>query len=180
MTLAEYQPLALRTYKYMGSTPADMMHCAVGLVSEINEIMEAIFNQDKVNIGEEFSDSLWYLANYCSIRNYSLHNIATQEFPIRANCPAGEEFVYYASKLSDVAKKAWVYNREIDTTKEIEYLAGCVHYLNLELITNQIDLGLILANNIDKLKVRYPDKYTDDCANNRNIDTERKELEKGI
>ena len=35
-----------------------------------------------------------------------------------------------------------------------------------------------LKNNIDKLRVRYPEKYTDECAENRDLASERKELEK--
>jgi spore germination protein YaaH len=35
-----------------------------------------------------------------------------------------------------------------------------------------------LINNINKLKVRFPDKYSDDLASNRNLDAERQELEK--
>jgi hypothetical protein len=99
-------------------------------------------------------------------------------FPIRTNCEKGKEFEYYVSKLTDIAKKTWVYNREVDTQKEILYLTGCVHHLHLILISENIDLSHILTNNIDKLKVRYPDAYTDDAANNRDTDTERKELEK--
>lgn len=39
------------------------------------------------------------------------------------------------------------------------------------------DLGQIMQNNIDKLAKRYPDKYSDDYANNRDLVAERKILE---
>jgi hypothetical protein len=35
-----------------------------------------------------------------------------------------------------------------------------------------------MQNNIDKLKVRYPDGWDEEKALNRNTDAERKELEK--
>jgi hypothetical protein len=34
-----------------------------------------------------------------------------------------------------------------------------------------------LYNNIEKLKVRYPEKFTEEAALNRNLDKERKTLE---
>jgi PIN domain nuclease of toxin-antitoxin system len=35
---------------------------------------------------------------------------------------------------------------------------------------------IALLRNIEKLKKRYPDKYTDDKANNRNLQAENKVL----
>ena len=34
-----------------------------------------------------------------------------------------------------------------------------------------------LQNNIDKLRVRYPDKFSEELAINRNLEMERKELD---
>ena len=41
-----------------------------------------------------------------------------------------------------------------------------------------IDIFRSLQNNIDKLKVRYPEKFTEECAINRDLVAERAELEK--
>lgn len=42
----------------------------------------------------------------------------------------------------------------------------------------KLDWGTGLQNNIDKLKARFPDKFTSEKAINRDLETERKELEK--
>lgn len=39
------------------------------------------------------------------------------------------------------------------------------------------DFGSVMERNIEKLKARYPDKFTEDKATNRDLDTERKILE---
>jgi NTP pyrophosphatase (non-canonical NTP hydrolase) len=48
------------------------------------------------------------------------------------------------------------------------------------IIHDDLDLSWdkTLSNNIEKLKKRYPEKYSDFHAVNRNLDAERKELEK--
>jgi hypothetical protein len=41
-----------------------------------------------------------------------------------------------------------------------------------------LDFFQCLTNNIDKLKVRYPEKFTEEAAQNRDLEAERVELEK--
>jgi hypothetical protein len=41
-----------------------------------------------------------------------------------------------------------------------------------------LDFWQILTNNIEKLKVRFPEKFNQDKALNRDLDSERKKLEK--
>ena len=40
------------------------------------------------------------------------------------------------------------------------------------------DIFQSLQNNIDKLKVRYPEEFNEELAKNRDLVSERKELEK--
>ena len=40
-----------------------------------------------------------------------------------------------------------------------------------------LDFAKLLDNNIAKLKVRFPDKFTEEAALNRNLEEERKTLE---
>jgi hypothetical protein len=42
----------------------------------------------------------------------------------------------------------------------------------------ELDFFQVLTNNIDKLKVRYPEKFTEEAAQNRDLEAERAELEK--
>ena len=82
------------------------------------------------------------------------------------------------SKLADYVKKFIAYKKPLDESKEINSLR-----ILLDTICNDIkeigdDIYQSLQNNIDKLKVRFPDKFSEDQALNRNLEEERKELEK--
>jgi hypothetical protein len=54
---------------------------------------------------------------------------------------------------------------------QLAVLANIAEFYNL-------DFFQCLTNNIDKLKVRYPEKFTNEAAQNRDLEAERVELEK--
>lgn len=117
MTLQQYQQEAARTFLSTGDKDKDILHCLVGLQTEIGELADPFKKGiyygkevDLVNVGEEIADSLWYIVNLCRLTG--------------------------------------------------------------------INLDQQLKNNIQKLKVRFPDKFTSENAINRNLELERKELEK--
>lgn len=81
-------------------------------------------------------------------------------------------------ELTDPFKKGIYYGKEVDMVNVAEELADMMWYaVNLARLTN-IDLQNALQNNIDKLKKRFPEKFTKEDAINRDLEAERKELEK--
>jgi len=83
-----------------------------------------------------------------------------------------------AGELLDAYKKKLAYNKSLDKTNVAEEIGDlCWYVANLCRILN-LDLQEILQNNIDKLRARYPEKFTEEKANNRNLEEERKILEK--
>lgn len=82
------------------------------------------------------------------------------------------------AELSDVFKKHLAYNKPIDWINVEEEVADTMWYIVNFCRINNIDLEKILQNNIDKLRKRFPDKFTEEAAINRNTDIERIELEK--
>ena len=75
-------------------------------------------------------------------------------------------------------KKHIYYGKDLDKTNVAEELADQIWYaVNLARIEN-IDLVKALQNNIAKLKVRFPEKFTEQNAIERNLEAERVELEK--
>jgi len=83
-----------------------------------------------------------------------------------------------AGELLDAYKKKFAYNKSLDKTNVAEEIGDlCWYIANLCRILN-LDLEEILQNNIDKLRSRYPEKFTEENANNRNLEEERKILEK--
>lgn len=69
------------------------------------------------------------------------------------------------------------YNKPIDLVNIQEELGDLCWYLANFCRINNFDLEKILDNNIAKLRARYPEKFTQENAINRNLENERKVLE---
>jgi hypothetical protein len=76
----------------------------------------------------------------------------------------------------DLFKKRLFYNKPIDEARLrvlIECVAGEIG--NLACNTG-ISLSVVMERNIAKLRARYPDKYSDELAESRDLEAERKAL----
>ena len=168
MNLQEYQKQAKRTCPSLGSEKLDLAHMMLGIHSEYVEFVEAT---DKVNRGEELADMYWYFANYCTFRGYDL---AFFDLKFAMHSKA---ITKVTSLLQDVVKKYIAYNRVID--KEVEQKLLVDLMVTLKWVASEWGLKVedILEKNINKLKVRFPDKFTEEAANNRDLEAERKTLE---
>ena len=167
MTLKEYQEQAKRTCPTLGSEKLDLAHMVLGIHSEYNEWIKAT---DAVNESEELADMLWYLANYCTFRNYSFERL----FDVKLSNNLGVTF--NSSKLQDLVKKYIAYNKEISVSEESALLENLA--FNIKKLYGETDVFQSLQNNIDKLKIRFPEKFDEELAKNRDLVSERKELEK--
>lgn len=171
MKYIEYQTNAQRTCPSLGMK-MDLCHMVMGIHSESNELFQAGRALDIVNIGEEIADKIWYFSNYCSIRGYSLQEI----FEKPMNNIFSEE--YNSSQLTDIVKKYVIYNKKIDKDEEYHLLVKLAYnYLDM-FAAHNLDIFKALNNNIDKLRIRFPEKFIQQLANNRDLISERAELEK--
>ena len=82
-----------------------------------------------------------------------------------------------SGELQDVFKKELAYNREPDLTNVEEEIGDLAWYIAGLCTINNLDFGKILEKNVEKLRVRYPEKFTEYDATNRNLEKERKVLE---
>lgn len=182
MKLEQYQEQAKRTNADLGSEKLNLAHMVLGLVSEQEEYLEASVKEDEVNQREELADMCWYIANYCEMRGYKFHELLKQcQFFFEPNDEWIEQVSYmdvYVSKLADYVKKYVAYGKPIIRAKEKEALKGILYSLTLE--ECYFDFERDLRNNIEKLKVRFPEKFTQEKALNRDLETERKILEKDV
>jgi NTP pyrophosphatase (non-canonical NTP hydrolase) len=80
-------------------------------------------------------------------------------------------------ELADCFKKNMAYGKEMDWTNVKEEIGDLMFYIAGLCSINNFNLELILENNVNKLKVRYPDKFKPEYALNRDLETERKVLE---
>lgn len=82
-----------------------------------------------------------------------------------------------ANEFCDQLKKHLIYGKELDKVNLIEELGDLCWFIAMacdELGTNFEEIQQI---NINKLKARYGEKYSDDKALNRNLSNERNILE---
>lgn len=79
-------------------------------------------------------------------------------------------------EVADVFKKNIAYGKEIDWVNTQEEIGDIMFYVAAICTINNFDLEKILQINIEKLKARYPDKFTQENAINRNLDREQEIL----
>ena len=82
-----------------------------------------------------------------------------------------------AAECMDVVKKSKIYGRELDRVNLVEEAGDVMWYLAVLADELGISFEDMWDKNIAKLRVRFPEKYTDHHAENRDLDSERKVLE---
>lgn len=82
-----------------------------------------------------------------------------------------------AGEFMDMMKKHLFYGKPQDTTNLKEEIGDILWYAAIALEALDTNFEEVMETNIAKLKARYPEKFTEDKALNRNLDTEREILE---
>ena len=82
-----------------------------------------------------------------------------------------------AGELLDALKKHIFYGKKLDYVNISEELGDILYYISICMNVLGISFEEVMEKNIEKLKARYPEKFTEDKAINRDLDTERKILE---
>ena len=81
-------------------------------------------------------------------------------------------------ELTKALKALLFYGKELDYVNLKEEYGDVLWYTSLGIDSIQSTLDSVMKANIEKLKIRYPEKFTKEDALNRNTGEERKELEK--
>jgi NTP pyrophosphatase (non-canonical NTP hydrolase) len=82
-----------------------------------------------------------------------------------------------AGEVSSAVMRYIEYGRELDRTNLIEEVGDCLWRLNQVCAAAGFTLEQAMDANISKLQARYPKKYSDERAANRDIEAERRALE---
>lgn len=80
-------------------------------------------------------------------------------------------------ELTDIFKKSLAYGKEIDWVNTGEEIGDIMFYIASFCRITGIDLEQVLETNVAKLESRYPEKFTEYNALNRDLLHERKILE---
>jgi NTP pyrophosphatase (non-canonical NTP hydrolase) len=80
-------------------------------------------------------------------------------------------------EIQDMVKKHMMYGKEFDPINVIEECGDLLWYTALALDAVGYSLEDCMRRNIEKLCVRFSDRFTSEAALNRDLDAERKTLE---
>ena len=164
MKIQDYQIKCKRSCPDLGAN-SNFLHMELGVLTEIGEVLDVFkkniaYNKpiDYVNLGEELSDISWYLCNQATFRNLEVN---FEHFKADYKITSQDEVLEYL-----------MYPDLNNTNFTLSFnIMKIAEFYNL-------DFEKLLDNNINKLLVRFPDKFTEEAANNRNLEAERVELEK--
>lgn len=184
---------------YYDTRAIDLLHGAIGISTEITELFE-LFATNKIeskpssdfpkyNLGEEIGDILWYMAiferEYSISFKYHRFRMALDAMPdakmtfsnytehlIRMNISAG--------KLLDVLKKKAFYNKNIDEAVVTTLLASISTEIFQFCHLFDLSIDKIRFTNIEKLYIRFKDKFSTTEAIDRDLDAEKVILDKGV
>lgn len=153
-----YKPLALRTASGHRDFQRDLNHSILGIITELNELDLA---ESPTNTLEEKGDLCWYIALGLitifvdRIEDSSFHFTRTRPLNFEDTC-----------KILDHLKRAIYYHSESDYFE----LVRLMWYILVEFcgVCNEGFID-ILDKNIAKLRVRYPEKFDEEKALNRDL-----------
>lgn len=182
LTIFEYVTNIPRTLPDLGSEDANALHLQRGVYTELNEIVD-IFKKvhaygkklDEKHLQEEIGDTLWYIFNMFNIQDkVSLDTFLKNSVTIYGQLHEREEWKSIFTKENLINKLSPLFIADL-FARGFEY----VYTFLLELCdTFEFDVNNIMYKNIEKLKVRYPDKFDKDQAVNRDLEKEKEVLNK--
>ncbi|AUR83005.1 NTP pyrophosphohydrolase [Vibrio phage 1.031.O._10N.261.46.F8] len=183
VSVLNYVQLAMRTNStVVGTHPVhpDIIHSALGMADEILELQEAISKRDTPNIGEEIGDLCWFYAlagNDLAESNYLFFK--PEEIRVDKTNPElglGMAINTYVSHV----KKAYAYGKSYQADARLKHLWMIWACLTEVAKKYNFTIEDIMQTNIEKLRIRFPDKFTTDAADSRNLDAERALLESAV
>lgn len=158
MTWEEYKPLAMRTAKKLGHE-GDIIHAMMGCVCEALEYLNAHHVAEEA---EEVGDFLWFRCLLDESIGKKVGLSSSYEYDTMEDYDQWtlEEMV---EVIASAAKGWFAYGKKYIPLFAIRELSTSMAAYIVDSKTG-ID---VLADNINKLKERYPDKYSDWHARER-------------
>lgn len=177
MDLHDYQRLALRTEKRLPTPLARLEHALLGLITEPGELATeikrmAIYEKPldearRAHMAEEIGDSMWYLAIAADAIDVQLDDFAIGATFIQRPALLSFEIAKHVGDLADA-----VLDMQNGSNPHMcAHISVTVGDLlrNLNGVARAIDipLGDICQANINKLRERFPDAYSNEAAEAR-------------
>lgn len=174
MDLIKYQELAERTEKQLATRPAWLRHASLGLITELGEFATEVkraviygkpLDADRVaHMGEELGDMCWYLAIVFNATGAAMDLPQSSWLASRGrNSQGGDELIHLDEATHQMAIQIGML---IQNQRSAGYHMRANAYTLVGLVNDACGLlGLrmldILQDNINKLRERFPDAYSD-------------------
>ena len=171
-----------------------LYHAILGLCTEMHEVYDAIELKDpntwdNVNILEEFGDQFWYIAIAADELKITkqINDFKFESVDNATLCNPMSKYIFIKNLrqlqagLLDICKKVMFYGEQLDleVVKENIFTQYLMLRANIVLISQDEEtIDSVMHINIAKLKKRYPKKFDGYKAKIRDLDAERKILEK--
>jgi NTP pyrophosphatase (non-canonical NTP hydrolase) len=191
VTLKNYVENAVRTESTVENLNDNrwnsrVIHGLFGLITETGELYDAYKRHvfyvkedgtrkplDLVNIHEEIGDLMWYMAILCDVYGQDFEK-AVEIYRKPYQKPSEPTFLRslsaFHSKVANIESGYLFYERHPNLGELFDGLAVLISCLD----TSWEELAKI---NIEKLRARFPEKYSEDKVYNRDLDKERDILE---
>ena len=168
-TFENYQERASRTLALLGSNAIDGAHMVIGVTTELVEMTDGALLNDAVNVREEHGDCNWYIANECNIYNLNFKNLYERALVF-------DKSQFSLGRLADLHKRELAYGKVMDTVLLEEELVRLIRVLLSAAKKFSFSYEESLRINISKLYKRYPEKFSNEAALNRDLDAEYETL----
>lgn len=142
---------------------ANFLHCAIGIMGEVVELIEGVFNNDTDNIIEELGDIEFYFEASCQEFGFL---IPRTDRNLNDDC--FKDLLTQANEFLDLAKKSAIYDKEVNTGYVREVLITIRQAMDECHDILYITYDEAVEHNIGKLSKRYESgKYSDQQAQAR-------------
>ncbi len=111
-------------------------------------------------------------------RDFDTMNARLNDDGLKRLLHAGIGLSTEGGEFLDGLKKHIFYGKELDRVNLAEELGDIFWYLAIASDELGIEFETVMNRNIEKLRARYGEKFTEQRAENRDLDTEREILEK--
>jgi len=172
MNLKQYLIESERTCKPLDSLHNNIIHMLLGMGGEfLQEFIPAAKNVvlskkgAEIDIIDEGGDVLWYLAGYCRFKDLKFEFLGTTPL---------DTLEYYIGYLLEDYKKEMAYTKESNIKKCQHCVSAILTHFNDVYNSLNINIEDVLEKNIEKLKIRFPDKFESELAIHKNLEEEKK------
>lgn len=155
---------------------------AMRTVTEAAEVIDmckkfVFYGQENFLLDELLTDEDLEFEDLSSDHDNEGHMARLQDEEVIRMLHASVGMATEVGELIDLLHAHIVYGAEFDKVNAVEEIGDSMWYQGVAIDVLGTTLQQVMQTNIDKLRKRFPDKFSEDAAINRDTDAERKVLE---